>query len=292
MSANIHSFQPHYTKGFTLVLLSACCYGLQPFFAYFAYAEGADPIGLLLARFSLAVILMLLLMKKQKALLPAPMVFVRTLLVGIGYAGAAIGYYISSHSTSFSLAVILMFSFPALVTLFSILFLKEQSSWRKILSLLLASSGVVLAAGTDFKGDLSGIAWALFAAISYGAAILYGTHTVSHQNPLTSATAVLMGCLIAVAVAAVFQGITWPHSVNGWLAIFGLAVFGTIFPIALFISGSPHIGASNAATLSTLEPIVAIVIAVLLIGEHFDQTMLMGGVMVMVAAVMLSRKSR
>ncbi|WP_027857678.1 DMT family transporter [Marinobacterium jannaschii] len=292
MESFAQPLRPEYRKGFLLVLVSAFCYGLQPFFAWFAYQAGADPIGLLLARFSLASLIMLLWLKKRRTPLPGRSQLGSTILIGFGYAAAALGYYSASYSASASLAVILMFSFPAFVTLFSILFLKESASFIKLLSLLLASGGVLLATGMDFHGDLSGILWALFAAFSYGSAILYGSHRVSPQNPMTSAGVILVGGAITFAIAALVQGASWPATLEGWIAILGLALFATIVPIATFISGSPRIGASDASTLSLLEPVVAVVIAVMLIGENLSPPMLWGGSMVIVAAVLLSNSAR
>ncbi|MBY4675881.1 DMT family transporter [Marinobacterium arenosum] len=292
MKSDLSISQPQYAKGFILVLFAAFCYGLQPYFAHQAYQAGADPVGLLLARFTLAAGLMLLWLKKRKLRLPAGRPFAQTLLIGIGYAVAAMGYYRASHSTSVSLAVILLFSFPVFVTLFSIFFLKEQTNWRKMLSLLLASAGVMLATGMDFHGDLEGVLWALFAALSYGAAILYGTHKMSSQSPLVSATVILAGGAITLALIGLLQGAAWPQTVAGWGATLGLALFATLLPLAAFVGGSPHIGASNASTLSMLEPIVAVSIAVLLIGERFSSAMLWGGALVVIAATMLSSSQR
>ncbi|NVK42810.1 MAG: EamA family transporter [Oceanospirillaceae bacterium] len=278
-----------YAKGFALVLLSAFCYGLQPLFAHFAYSSGADPVGLLLVRFSLAAGMMLLWLKAQRVRLPSLRLLGPSLLIGIGYAAAALGYYSASRTTSVSLAVILMFSFPAFVTLYSILFMDEKASWGRILSMLLATVGVALSTGMHLKGDLTGIGWALFAAVSYGAAILYGTAKVPPQNPLTSAAVILIGGALTFTCAWLLKGASWPQTALGWSSTLGLALFATILPIATFVSGSPRVGASDASTLSTLEPIVAVTIAVLLIGEEMTPSLLGGGAMVVVAAVMLSR---
>lgn len=278
-----------YARGFALVLLAAFCYGLQPFFAHFAYQSGADPIGLLLVRFSLAAAIMLVWLKTRRLRLPPIRLLGATLLIGIGYAASALGYYSASRTTSVSLAVILMFSFPAFVTLYSILFLDQKASLGRMVSLLLASGGVVLSTGLNLKGDLTGIGWALFAAVSYGSAILYGTAKVPPQNPVVSATVILIGGALTFAVAWLIKGAHWPQTPLGWTSSLGLALFATILPIATFVSGSPRIGASDAATLSTLEPIVAVTIAVLLIGEQMTPSLVGGGAMVIVAAVMLSR---
>ncbi len=289
----MQTFEPNYpqeyVRGFALVLLAAFCYGLQPFFAHFAYAAGADPVGLLLVRFSLAAGMMLLWLKAKRVRLPSIRLLGPTLLIGIGYAASALGYYSASRSTSISLAVILMFSFPAFVTLYAILFQSEAASPGRLLSLLLACGGVVVSTGLHIQGDIAGVAWALFAALSYGAAIIYGTARVPPQNPLVSATVILLGGALTFGCAWWLKGGSWPQTPLGWSASVGLALFATILPIATFVSGSPRIGASDASTLSTLEPIVAVSIAILLVGEDMSPSLLAGGAMVVIAAVLLSR---
>lgn len=281
-----------YRNGFMLVVIAAISYGLQPFFAYFAYMDGANPVGLLIARFIIAAIVMLCFLKIKKIRLPRNKPLLQSMLIGVGYAGAALGYYNASHTTSVSLAVILMFSFPAFVTLYSILFLRESATVGRMVSMILAMFGVILAAGIELRGDLKGILWALFAAISYGTAIIYGSHSVKPDSPLASACTVLFGCVLTLAIAGLFQHISLPQSASGWSAILGLALFATILPIATFISGSPRIGAANASTLSTLEPVVAVLIAVSLIGEQLNLSIYIGGLMVLTAAFLLSREPR
>ncbi|WP_372865854.1 DMT family transporter [Pseudomonas sp.] len=279
-----------YARGFMLVLLSAFCYGLQPLFAQYAYAGGADPVGLLLVRFVFAASILLLFLRLRGIRLPRGRLAGQNLLVGIGYGFAALGYYSASRSTSVSLAVILMFSFPAFVTALSIAYLGERTSPLKLLSLVLALGGVLLATGLSFQGEMSGVLWALFSALSYGSAIVYGTHSIRHEQPLASAAMVLLGCALTFALAALFFGATPPSGAPAWWATLGLALFATILPVAAFLAGSPHIGSSAASTLSTLEPVVAVTIAVLLIGEHISAGMLGGGLMVVAAAIILSRQ--
>ena len=72
-------------------------------------------------------------------------------------------------------------------------------------------------------------------------------------------------------------------------SVVGLALFATIFPIATFIAGAPKIGASNASTISTMEPVVAVAIALLLIGEPLNTATMIGGGMVILSVVLLSR---
>ncbi|WP_286237881.1 DMT family transporter [Neptuniibacter halophilus] len=275
--------------GFLFVLCSAVGYGLQPFFTQVAYADQADPIGLLFLRFTIASALMLGWISLRRLPMPPLKHCLQYLLVGLGYSGAAMGYYNASYSTSFSLAVILMFSFPAFVVLFSVVVLKEPLTRSNILCIALALSGVAVTAGMDLQGDMKGILWALFAAFSYGSAIIYGSHKAGPGYPLQSACLVLLGCMLTFAVASTLQEVSWPATQVGWNAIIGLALFGTILPIATFIVGSPKTGAANASIISTLEPVVAIIIAVTLIGEPLSNNVLFGGCLVVMATLILLR---
>lgn len=282
----------HYIGGCVLVLISAVCYGLQPFFAFFAYNEGTNTTGLLLSRFCISSMVLLGWLKLRGIPLPKPKLFCQNLAIGAGYSGAALGYYNASQSASFSLAVILMFSFPAFVTLFAILFLNEKLTRLKLTSLTLAISGVIFAAGLDLKGDLTGILWALFAAFSYGSAIIYGSHQAKPENPIASACVIMIAGSLTFLLVSQFHSISMPQTVTGWSAILGLALFATLAPVATFISGAHRIGAASASTLSTMEPVVAVVIAVSLLGEPLSWTTITGGMLVICAALLLVRQKR
>ena len=279
-----------YLRGFLLVLLAAFCYGLQPLFAQYAYAGGANPVGLLLVRYLVAVSILLAFLRLRGIALPNCKLAGQNFLLGVGYGLSALGYYTASHNTSVSLAVVLVFTFPAFVTLLSILYLGERARPMKLLSLALAFSGVLLATGLSFHGKVSGVLWALFSALIYGIAILYGTHRIRHEQPLASAAIVLLGCAATFAVAASYSGATLPSGSSAWWATLGLALFATILPVSAFLAGSPSIGSSSAAILSNLEPVVSVTIAVLVIGEPMGTGVLGGGLLVAAAAIILARQ--
>ncbi|MCY1295310.1 carboxylate/amino acid/amine transporter [compost metagenome] len=287
----VNSLSRHdgHARGFCLVLLAAFCYGLQPFFAQYAYASGADPVGLLLARFSIAAVALLAFLRWRGIAVPSGRLARQNLLLGIGYGLAALGYYNAARSTSVSLAIIVVYTFPAFVTAVSIACLGERTNALKLASLVLALGGVLLATGLSLTGASLGALWALFAAMCYGASIIYGTHRISHEDPLASAAMLLLGCALTFAVAALFRGAAFPSTAVGWWGTVGLALFATLVPVAAFLAGSPRIGPSAAATLSTVEPVVAVTIAVLFMGEQLTIAMLCGGLMVMLAAVFLAR---
>lgn len=281
-----------HAAGVCLVLLAAFCYGLQPFFARYAYAGGANPVGLLLARFSLAALALLIVLRWRGVRLPTGRLARQNLLLGVGYGLAALGYYNACRSASVSLAIILVYTFPAFVTAVSIACLGERASPLKLLSLVLALGGVAMAAGLGLSGDRAGVLWALFGSAAYGVSVIYGTHAIRHEHPQASAVMLLLGCALTFAIAALLQGAVLPKTLSAWAGILGLSLFATLVPVAAFLAGAPRVGSSSAATLSTAEPLVAIGVAVLFMGEHLTLPMLGGGAMVLLAALLLSRPER
>ncbi|WP_271274226.1 DMT family transporter [Aliamphritea hakodatensis] len=286
-----------YLRGYLLVIVAAVSYGLQPLFAFQAYGDGATPLGLLLCRYIIAFTLLLIWLRWRNIALPRGKAFRQYLIIGIGYGCAALGYYTASQSTSVSLAVIVMFSFPAFITLYAMVILKDPPRTSRLLSMVMGLGGVVLAAGSDLQGDLSGIGWALFAALSYGASIIYGSHNAVSKQPLADSCVIMLGGALIFSVAILGSTllstgipVSLPSGTASWLATVSLAAFATLLPAICFISGSPKTGAANAATISTLEPVVAISIAVLMIGESLPTDTLLGGMLVLAAAITLARK--
>ena len=69
----------------------------------------------------------------------------------------------------------------------------------------------------------------------------------------------------------------------GWLA--GIAVVSTVGAVGLFFAGLQHVGPTAASILSTLEPVVTVVLAFLVFGESLGSVPLAGGALVLVAVL-------
>ena len=65
----------------------------------------------------------------------------------------------------------------------------------------------------------------------------------------------------------------------------GLALVATVVAIGTFFAGLRRIGPGDAATLSSLEPVVTVLLAVALLGERLAPGQLAGGVLVLAAVV-------
>jgi drug/metabolite transporter (DMT)-like permease len=103
----------------------------------------------------------------------------------------------------------------------------------------------------------------------------------------TAAIATTAGVSLAIAGAA--GGQLRPLSAGGYALAGSMAIVATAIPATLFLAGLARIGATRAAIISTLEPATTVVLAALLLGEGLGAIRLLGGAVVLVAAVVVAR---
>jgi drug/metabolite transporter (DMT)-like permease len=56
-----------------------------------------------------------------------------------------------------------------------------------------------------------------------------------------------------------------------------------------FLAGLERVGPINAATLSTIEPVVTVVLAALILHENITPLRILGGMMILLAVIILTR---
>src|SRR5206468_6663551 len=114
--------------------------------------------------------------------------------------------------------------------------------------------------------------------------ILVG-ESVMGSVPAVGASAVIMtGAGIAFCILAAFQGeLVFPSTAGGWAVGFAIALIPTMIAISLFLAGLPRIGAARSSLLSTWEPVVTVLLAVVLLGDRLSLVQVLGGVLVLLA---------
>ena len=69
----------------------------------------------------------------------------------------------------------------------------------------------------------------------------------------------------------------------------GIVLLATVIPVVAFLAGLERIGPTNAAMLSTLEPVVTVLLAAWLFAERLEPLTMVGGALILVAVVVLTR---
>jgi len=80
-----------------------------------------------------------------------------------------------------------------------------------------------------------------------------------------------------------------PATNSGCFGIIGVVLVATIIPVVTFLAGLERIGPTNAAMLSTLEPVVTVLLAAWIFSERLQAITLLGGALILIAVILLTK---
>ncbi|MDF3835938.1 DMT family transporter [Cupriavidus basilensis] len=281
--------------GVLLIALSASAFGAMAIFARFAYAAGADVYGLLAVRFVLAAGALALAMRLRGVGLPPwRRVLALAAMGGIGYVGQSFCFFTALNHAQASLVALLLYLYPLFVTILAAVFLKERLSTASVTALVLCSVGAGLTVGGG-QGSALGIALGLASAAIYSVYIIVGARLTAGVNPLATTTVVCAAAAVVYVAAGLLRtgaGVPpqFPQSLAGWLALLAIALLSTVLAILAFFAGLQRLGAARASMLSTLEPVVTVALAALVLGEHVGLTQALGGGLILAGVLWLTQK--
>ena len=276
--------------GFVCIVASAAGFGVMPIFAKLAYAEGVDLPSMLFLRFALAGLLMAVLMVLQGLRWPRG----RNLLLlvamgGAGYVGQSFCYFAALQHATAGLTALLLYLYPAIVTVLSALLARRGLSPLRLLAVAAALFGTVLAVGGSLAGSVLGIVLGVAAALIYSVYILVGERVTRVCGAIPSATVIMLAAAAVYGLIVFARGPAFPVSLAAWTAVGGIALFSTVVAMITFFAGMARLGAADAATLSTLEPVVTVLLAALFLGEEVGGWQLAGGAIILTAVIVLAR---
>ena len=277
--------------GTAMVLASATGFGTLAIFAKLGYAAGLGTEQLLAFRFLLAAIGMwvLAMVFGQSPLRLAPrQLFTLFGLGAIVYTGQSLTYFIALRTLPASLVVLIAYIYPSLVVVAGWLFLHRAVTAWYALALAASFLGVaLLVGGAHFQPS-----WALVLAVAsptiYTGYILIGERVMSSVPAVAASAVIISGAALAFCVLAAFNHqLALPNNLGGWAVGVGIALFPTMLAISLFLAGLPRIGAARSALLSTWEPVVTVLLAVVVLGDRLSLVQVAGGVLVLLAVIVV-----
>ena len=276
--------------GALLVALSAVAFGTMPILGVWAYRDGTSTWALLLVRFGIAAVLLALVARRRRIRMPP---LRRTLALsamgGLGYVGQAYCYFSALQYAQASLVALLLYLYPAFVAVLAAVFLRERLSAAVLVALGLALSGTALVVGGG-SGRPLGIALAVAAAVIYSVYITVGSAVTAGLDPIAVALVICTSATVTAGLVVVLRTVqgqapSFPGSLVGWAAVSAIAVFASVVAILAFFAGLQRLGPTRTAVLSTLEPVVTVVLAGWLLAESMSPVQLLGGAVVVAAVI-------
>ncbi|MFZ7110949.1 MAG: DMT family transporter [Desulfatiglandales bacterium] len=280
--------------GVLLIAISSASFGAMPIFARLAYASGTDPISVLFLRFSLAALFMIIFLKARGISLPRGRHLITlSLMGGLGYVGQSFCYFTALTMVSAGLVALLLYLYPAFVMVLTVVFFKARFTGPKILALCLSLGGTFLIVGLDGGGAMLGILLGLSAPLIYAVYVVVGSRVIQRTGALASSTVVMLaaGAVFGGLVAA--RGLLLPDTFAGWVSVLAIVLVSTVLAIVTFFSGLKRLEAAQASIISTLEPVVTVYLASLVLGEAITAAKIAGGTLIVSAVILLTlnRKS-
>ena len=275
--------------GITLIAISAASFGTLAIFGRYATANGIDTYTLLFLRFGISAILMGVLLILRREPFPRGRTLLQLVGMGaVGYVGQSFCYLTAIQYASPGLVALLLYLYPMFVAILSSLVLHEKITRLKGAALLIATVGTALTINPQ-GGQVPGILLALSAALIYSVYIIVGTHVMQTVSALQSSTVIFTSAGLVYAGLMSFNGPRWPAGISGWWIIAGVVFIATVIPVVTFLAGLQRIGPTNASMLSTLEPVVTVVLAAVLFNDALKPLTLLGGCLILAAVILLTR---
>jgi drug/metabolite transporter (DMT)-like permease len=287
-------------RGALLCLTSAAGFATLGIFGRLASEAGASVTTTLLVRFALAALVFAVVLRATGGWvalrrLPRRIVLTGLTLGAVGYSLQSGLYFAAIGRLDVSMVSLLLYTYPAFVTLAAVGLGRTEPSLRIGAALGVASLGLVLvllAAGTG-AFDLPGALLALGASLTYTTYIMVSDRVVGEVDPFALALLVLTGATASFAVTGVAtRTLRFGLPADAWLWLVLIALVSTVVAVSAFFAGLRRVGPSEAAILSTFEPPVTVALAFAVLGERLTPAQLAGGALVLAAVVVLQLPSR
>jgi drug/metabolite transporter (DMT)-like permease len=280
--------------GVGLAAVGAVAYGIATVIGRALAASGVDSATALGIRFSVAAIILAVLMwLRGVPMRPHPSEWVPIVLLGaIGYTLESTLFYLSLGHGTAAACILLFYAYPAIVSVIEFIRGRVQLTATTTTALVLsvAGTGVVVAMGRDVSISVTGIILALAAATAYGLYLIVGRDLRRHTDSMTAACWVAAGAAVASLMRGVVGGtlqIPRGHLVQivGYGAVTA-AAFGLTF------AALARIGATHTAVVMTLEAAATVLLAGLVLGEGISTEQALGGLAILSAAAVIARSHR
>lgn len=290
--------------GIGATVTAGILFGLQGILGKYAFDEGANVPTLLMFRFIMAslviwTLLGILVSRKKVTGLHQPLS--RTAgfgLLGLLWISNSLFYFLALELLPASTNSLLVFVYPALVVLWSVLFFKEKLTALKVIALALALGGCFLtvdpvaALAVTSTFSLVGALLSLASALSNSwYAILAGRIGPQVPGIIKAAYSLPVTAICFSVYLLVTASFSESMTVWGWvlcLVIGGL----TGISIYLFLIGVSFIGPSRTAIISTSEPATTVILGTLILAEPLSIVKLVGSLCIFCAIIILSRSGK
>ena len=187
--------------------------------------------------------------------------------------------------TTVSVATLSYYFAPVIVTVVCPLLFKERLTVKQIICFVMSTAGLVLITGIGGVGkgqDFLGILFGLGAACFYATVVLLNKFIKNVEGIHRTFLQFISAILILLPYVLLTSGITIGSlSGIGWTNLLIVGIIHTGVTYCLYFSSLKELPGQKAAILSYIDPLVAVLISVTILGEAMTLSQVLGGVLIL-----------
>lgn len=285
-----------------MISLAASLWGVIALFVKGLADIGFSPMEIVAIRVTVAFILLLMIgiiffreqLKVKARDLP---IFIGSGIISIVFFNWC--YFTTINQLNLSLAVILLYTAPAIVVLLSRVIFKEKLTKQKVMAVLGTLIGCILITGigSTSKADLTiiGLLTGLGSGLGYALYSIFGKLALRKYQPFTiTIYTFLFATAFLLPITTLWNKAHLLFQIDTLLWGLGLGLLPTVIAYFFYTKGLEKLESSKAAIIATIEPLVATMLGILLYNEGMNMLQMIGTGMIFssVIIVNVTRKNK
>lgn len=280
-------------NGMFYASVSSASFGFSPLFCIGLLAAGLSSFNILSYRWLIAgLVLLVYAVIKKKSLRfnsfdEVWKIVVLSMLRSLTSITLLIGY----ANISSGIATTINFMYPIIVTICMMLFYGEKSSKADFAAIAGALTGVYLLASGDsinIEGGNTkvGLIASLISAFSFAAYYILMKRVRADKIEVVKFTTwiMLLSALYFIIGAIALEGkLMIVTDFRSWMYILGLGLWATMVSNITGVKAIRRIGPTNTSILGALQPVTAVILGVLFLGEHLYPRSILGIILILIA---------
>nr|WP_248613366.1 DMT family transporter [Helicobacter winghamensis] len=274
---------------------ASVAYGFMPIWTVLGQNSGLTTDFILFFRFACTSALLLALARFERVsiLLPKRKILEFVFLGGILYSIQSFAYLDSLKYIQTALSVMLYHIYPVIVTLVALVFFKEKIQSKTLLALALCTIGlvIILQIPKDITLNYLGVALSLIGALFYGLYVIFSQSITRNCHFLVSSFYVCFFSSLAMLFSMLKAHESIPNLFEippiGIFALLALTILSTLFAMVAYYLGMPKIGITKTAILGMIEPLVAVVLSIWILGDSLSALQYFGAFLIIFGSILL-----
>lgn len=301
-AASVASAEATHRLGLWLALLGAVAFSAKAILVKLMYRQGIDPATLIMLRMVLSLPFFLAMVwwaSRQDHARQNPLDRRDGLAIaGLGF----LGYYFASYLDflglqyiTASLERLILYLNPTLVLLLAWLLHRQAVGLKQLVAMALSYAGVLVVFGHEASLDGANVPWGV--VLVFGSALAYALYLIASGQMVKrigSMRLVGLASSAACGFSLIQFAVMQPMAIAdippaAWALSLVNATLCTVAPVLMVMMAVERIGASLAAQAGMVGPMSTLVLGVLVLGEPFNQWVILGTALVLSGVYMVSR---